>query len=577
MKEEKIGLCSKQDYQNLLLKLLNPLLEKFSEGCARIQIEGAGAGYARDIIEMEAFARPLWGLVPFWAGGGKDAVFSKRYRKGIAAGTDPDHAEYWGICDDCDQRFVEMAPIAYGLLMTPQILWTPLTGREKDNLVVWLLQINEHELPKCNWYFFRILVNLALKKLGRSYNAGLMASDLEYINSCYLGDGWYVDGVSEQKDYYCAFAMQFYSLIYVMYAGDEDRKQCERFKERAAEFAGDFIYWFDERGAALPYGRSLVYRFAQSAFWPAAAAAGVKPLDFGVVRGIIRRNLEYWIAKPIFLGDGSLSVGYAYPNLCMAERYNAPGSPYWCMKLFLMLALPKEHSFWTVEEKELPKLEPVHEIPKANMLIQRRRKNVTAYVSAEYSKNVLGHFTEKYAKFAYSTEFGFSVSHSLEQLNEAAPDSMLVFIPDGEERVYVKKRSSSYKIEMNRVSFSWSLAEGVDVETELIPVADGHLRRHRITSNRRGKLFDCGFSVARYVEGDEVLWECGQEENSLTVKNNIHGCKIVSVLGGMKPYLIEAAPNTNLLYKNTRIPALWCSLKPGEFLIENQVETWVNE
>ena len=64
-------LYDKKDYQELLLEMLEPLRKWFSEGKARIRLSGTGAGYSGNIIEMETFARPLWGLVPFWAGGGR--------------------------------------------------------------------------------------------------------------------------------------------------------------------------------------------------------------------------------------------------------------------------------------------------------------------------------------------------------------------------------------------------------------------------------------------------------------------------------------------------------------------------
>ena len=60
-------LYDKKDYQELLLEMLEPLRKWFSEGKARIRLSGTGAGYSGNIIEMETFARPLWGLVPFWA------------------------------------------------------------------------------------------------------------------------------------------------------------------------------------------------------------------------------------------------------------------------------------------------------------------------------------------------------------------------------------------------------------------------------------------------------------------------------------------------------------------------------
>ncbi len=54
--------------------------------------------------------------------------------------------------------------------------------------------------------------------------------------------------------------------IYATFMQDEDPEWAQRFKERAILFAQDFVYYFDEDGEALPYGRSLTYRFAQRAF-----------------------------------------------------------------------------------------------------------------------------------------------------------------------------------------------------------------------------------------------------------------------------------------------------------------------
>ncbi|GLC83376.1 hypothetical protein LBYZC6_54900 [Lacrimispora brassicae] len=561
---------TKADYQKLFIEMLNPLREKFSTTGAGIRLSGAGAGYSRKVIEMEAFARPLWGLVPFWAGGGRDEMFEEAYRKGIAAGTDPDNLEYWGDCEDCDQRFVEMAPMAFGLLLAPKVLWEPLGEREKGNLCAWLYQINNHELPKCNWYYFRILVNLALKAVGRPYSESRLRQDLDYMEECYLGNGWYVDGVSDQKDYYSAFAMQFYSLLYGVFGEEDDLTRCRRLKQRALEFAGDYIYWFDEDGAALPYGRSLLYRFAQAAFWPALLFSGIQAFDPGVIKGVINRNIRYWLAQDIFAGDGTLSVGYAYPNLTMAERYNAPGSPYWCMKTFLLLALPDAHPYWEAQEEALPKLDHLHGIPRADMLLQHRGKEVTAYVPAVYGKNLLGHFKEKYGKFAYSTLFAFSVAHSGDLLSEAAPDSMLAFVPEGEERVWVRHRSICCQVEEDRVVSQWSPMSGVTVVTEIIPVEQGHMRIHRIKSERPCTVYDCGFAVCLPEGGLTV--ETGK--GFIEVKNSMHGCRLVSLEGEMEPFLVEAAPNTNLLYRNTRIPALFKKIEPGETMVKTGVETF---
>lgn len=52
------------------------------------------------------------------------------------------------------------------------------------------------------------------------------------------------------------------------------------------------------------------------------------------MKGLIVRNFNWWLGQKMFDRDGILTIGYCYPQMYMAERYNAPGSPYWGMKSF---------------------------------------------------------------------------------------------------------------------------------------------------------------------------------------------------------------------------------------------------
>ena len=111
-------------------------------------------------------------------------------------------------------------------------------------------------------------------------------------------------------------------------------------------------------GAAIPFGRSLTYRFAIAGFWSAAAYAGVElphPLDDpGVVKGLVLRHLRWWAAKhDIFSTDGTLNIGFLYPNMFMCEDYNSPQSVYWCMKALCILSLSSKHPFGRSEERPL--------------------------------------------------------------------------------------------------------------------------------------------------------------------------------------------------------------------------------
>lgn len=563
---------TKQDFRQWMSQVLDPLKPLYSEGCARLHLGDSGVTYSQTSIEMEAFSRPLWALVPLWLGGGKG--FEEIYQKGLEHGTDPDHREYWGGFSNYDQRFVEMAAIASGLIFTPEKIWEPLSQEGKEHLAKWLYGINEHIIPDCNWQFFMIMVNVALKKLEQPYSEENLSSGLEKIESYYLGQGWYRDGGSCQKDYYISFALHYYGLLYAAAMEDEEPERCRRFRERAVVFARDFIYWFDENGAALPYGRSLSYRFGQAAFWSAYVFADLTDIPVGVVKGIIARHLNWWSGQKIFDRDGVLTIGYGYPNLIMAERYNAPGSPYWGMKTLLCLGLPDDHPFWEVKAEPLPKLSLVKMLKQADMVMHRRGAEVTAYPAGVCEKYGHGHVPEKYSKFVYSTRFGFSVARSQIVLHENAPDSMLAFVIDGDDTVFVRKYSDSYEIKDDRMVTTWHPFPGITVTSIVIPEDYGHKRIHEIESQYDCTAYDCGFSVEKFTEG----YEEKAESNMASAVWEKQGC----IVSGQGPeasgLVIGADPNTNVLYPNGSIPAVSYKVKKGEKVrIETRVESFVKE
>lgn len=388
-----INLHTKSGFISLARLFLDPLLPLYSAGGALVHPGDTGATYPESTIGMEAFSRPLWALAPLWAGGGKAEDFLPLYRKGLANGSDPQSPEYWGDPHDYDQLFVEMAAIACAILVTPQNVWHPLTEPQKTNLARWLDTINHHELPGCNWLLFRVVVNLALDSIGRPCDMALAAADMAEVDKWYVGDGWYSDGPAEikpQKDYSNPWAIQYYTVLYSVFAAKHDPARAALYRERAVLFGRQFAQWFDENGAALPFGRSLGYRIGQSAFYAACIWAGLEPLPLPVMKGIIVRNLQWWLARPIFDRDGVLTIGNGYPQMYMAEQYNAPGSPYWGLKVFLLLVLPDDHPFWSCDASPLPReltRTGVTPQPSADLLLQRLPDGqLNAYSPASYEK-----------------------------------------------------------------------------------------------------------------------------------------------------------------------------------------------
>lgn len=556
-------LSTKQDFQALMHLFLDPLKPYYSAGGARLHLGETGVTYGQAAIELEAFSRPLWALVPLWVGGGSDPEFEDIYRRGLAAGSDPENPEYWGECKDYDQCFVEMAAIACGLLNAPEKLWDPLSGAEKQNLARWLDQINHHQIPECNWQFFMILVNLALKKCGMPYDPENMARGLARIDSYYSGDGWSTDGASPQKDYYIPWAIQYYGVLYAKFAADTDPERAALYRSRAELFAQQFIYWFDENGAALPYGRSLTYRFAQNCFWAACVWAGLEPFPLGVMKGLIVRNFNWWLDQKMFDRDGILTIGYCYPQMYMAERYNAPGSPYWGMKSFILLALPDGHPFWSAEAEPLPALDALKPMPHANMLVARTKGRVTAYAAGVNEGHGHGQFPEKYAKFAYDTRFGFCASRSREVIYQAAPDSMLAFVID--DNVFVRKVSLSHEIRADRVVSKWSPFPGITVTTTVLPTADGHIRRHEIDSDYPCEAYDCGFAVPNFAPGYVESTAAGVA----TARNAAVSC---TVSGSGEGTVIKCDPNVSLYSTNVCIPAVRYAIPEGRTVLETEIK-----
>ena len=564
-------LNTRKDFEALMHKILQPLLPLYSPGGALLQLGDTGVTYPRRTIGMEGFSRPLWALAPYWLGGGQPGPFAEVYRRGLAAGADPDGPEYWGSPGDCDHLFVEMAAIACAILEVPAVVWEPLAENEKQNLARWLNTINTHELPHCNWLFFRVLVDLALDSVGMPCDLPQMERDLDEIDSWYVGDGWYTDGtpsIKPQRDYYIPWALQYYGVLYSVFAAKRAPARAERFRRRALEFGRQFAFWFDENGAALPYGRSLGYRFGQCAFYLACVFAGLEPLPLPVMKGIIVRNLQWWMEKPIFDRDGVLTIGYTYPQLYMSERYNAPGSPYWGMKSFVVLALPTDHPFWSAEAAPLPRMPELYAMQSADLLFQRLPDGqVNAYAPAEVEQNEHGQFAEKYAKFVYNTRFGFSASRSYVQLEQAAPDSMLAFVIDG--YTFVRRHSERFQLLGDRLLSQWSPFAGITVTTELIPQGRGHIRRHTVQSDVACTAYDCGFAVPKFCDG----FAAAAEGASAEACNAAQRC-VVTGQGGGAGVIVDAWPNTSLYAANTVIPAVRYDIPAGACELTTRVESW---
>ncbi|GAB2966547.1 DUF2264 domain-containing protein [Streptomyces pseudoechinosporeus] len=527
-----------------------PLVSHFSVGGARVRLGVNTAIHDDTAAELESFARPLWGLAPLAAG--KGAVpHAELWLRGLAHGSDPDHGEYWGEPRDRDQRIVEMAAIGFALALAPEQWWDPLSGRERDRLARWLCAALPRETADNNWHFFPVLIGLGLGRVGVPYDRSLVTARLTRLESFWLGDGWYSDGPTERRDYYVPWAMHFYGLLYDTLTGGD------RFKERAARFALDFRHWFADDGAAVPYGRSLAYRWAQAAFWGALPFAGVDALPWGVVKGYLLRHLRWWEGRPVTGPDGLLSIGYGYPQPALAEQYNAPGSPYWSLKAFLPLALPEDHAFWTSAEEPAPALPAVHAQRHAGAVLMRASGDVTLLAGRQHHPWVR-YGEEKYAKFAYSSRFGFSLPNGSLGLTQGAYDSMLALSDDGGSHYRVREEPTAPDVEGDTVRSTWRPWPDVEITTWRTAAPPWQLRTHHLRTERALHTAEGAFAVDRDTG---VASAAGTGYARASAPAGFTGLRDLD--DGREGEIVDCLPGTNVLARRTALPMLTGQLPPG--------------
>ncbi len=561
------ALKTREDLAEGLAQLLEPLGGRLVRGGSGLHVGNSSAHYDEIAALMEGFSRLLWGLAPLAAGGGSSPMIAPMV-EGLKAGTKSSSPFYWGVGGDRDQRYVETAALSLALLIAPAAFWEPLSEGEKRDLAAWLAAINGVELPPNNWEFFRVLANVALMRLGRPYDSGRLEAGLAAIDELYRDEGWYIDETN--YDNYNPFGFHFYSLVYAALMGDDDPERCARFRERARLFSASYLPWFGSDGSAVPHGRSLAYRFAASSFFSACAFAGEEVLPWGAMKGLVLRNLRWWLQRPILDHEGILTIGYGYPNLVMAEQYNAPGSPYWALKSFLVLALPKGHPFWAAEEEPLPSLPPVSRNAPPNLLACRagegEGEQVYLLAAGQYPCYESNQAAAKYAKFAYSNRFGFCVSLGAFDLGKTGCDSMLM-LSEGDgywrERRHTSERMSCADFARS----TWHPWPDVRIVTWLLPFGPWHLRVHAVSSGRALRSAEGGFSLPDRNEHERAIPPAiVRAEGSISASFPWARGAIVDQSPGDKrreAELHKPEPNLNVLFPKVLVPLLRGAIEPG--------------
>ncbi|MEU3959744.1 DUF2264 domain-containing protein [Streptomyces buecherae] len=337
--------------------LLDALVPYATPGWARYHLPGrtSSSGVVSD--GLEGFARSFL-LASFRIAGARGAVnpaLVERYAAGLAAGTDPASGEAWPRLADRSQPMVEAASVAIGLWESRRWLWDLLEDGVRERVVDWLSGFAGRHTWDNNWRLFPVVAEEFLASVGAPYRQRAIDDGLDRVEDWYVGDGWYRDGDGRNFDYYNAWALHLYPLLWSRMAGPgRDGGRGAVYRARLRRLLADYPRFFGADGAPVHQGRSLTYRYAAAAPAWLGELMGCTPLAPGHTRRLASGAVRHFTLRGAPDARGLLPLGWygTYPPVTQA--YSGPASPYWASKAFLGLLLPREHPAWTRTERPLP-------------------------------------------------------------------------------------------------------------------------------------------------------------------------------------------------------------------------------
>ena len=400
--------------------LVKPLLDLIEPDSPGIPIIGPASDHDAKADDLESFARPLL-MVMHWLPLAEqlndvqiqsDVRKAKEwYIKGIEIGTDPSHERYWGTSRNIHQMQVEMGLLAVILPMNEGYAYELLPESAKASLLEWMATGRRCGMHRNNHIFFGLFIIEFLAWAGAAATGDDALIDFYFnqLESMYLDQGWFIDGMNETVDHYNAYAFHYYGLWWSLLYGHKNAMRKARWMYWGKEFLKSYTKLISEDGDYPLFGRSLTYRFNVLAPIGLAEFLEVNPISSGAARRLCRLNLEYFLKRPIYQSQNCLAIGYVDNNEGMAETYSCGASPYWAAKGFSFLSLPPEHPFWHAEEEPIPseKDDSVAIIEQAGFVMRNfggRSELLNAGVAVALCNTRFGPF--KWSKLAYRSGVG---------------------------------------------------------------------------------------------------------------------------------------------------------------------------
>ena len=339
------------------------------------------------------------------------------YRQQLRNMSDPSKSGYiQHLKGGPSQTLVEFGALALSLTVMPEIIWEPLTQKEKDDLAALMLSYGNGPTIGSNWRFFNIFVMSFFKNQGYEVKDGYIDELLQKSLAQYRGYGWYND--SPAYDYYSMWAFQMYGMIWAHYYGEKFNPEAGRqFVSNFSDLVPNYPYMFAEDGKMNMYGRSITYRIAAAVPFPLMGWLNDPSINYGWMRRIASSTLLQFLENPALMEDRVPTLGFYGAFEPAVQIYSCRGSVYWMGKAFLGLLLPADNPFWTAVEnngaweKEFQPGKVYNKFMEgSNTLVTNYPNSGTSEIRAWCHETVAKDWqkfrsTENYNKLSYNTAF----------------------------------------------------------------------------------------------------------------------------------------------------------------------------
>lgn len=534
-----------RQWQDRAHRLLTPLAKLMEAGKAHLPIAGPASDHDLNADRLESFARPFL-LFVHWRYSlnvqkeERDqelAEFMEAwFKEALLTGTNPDSSECWGWASNFHQHSVEMGLLVIALEISRDWLWESLSDDERGQILAWLESDVGNGHHWNNHMFFGIFVLEFLVKEGRGYPSYRSVINRWFweLESMYLGDGWYMDGMNQSVDFYNAYAWHYYSLWWIKLYGGADDERARRWKERTRLFMDHYPLFFSVSGEQPAFGRSITYRFNATAPFAMAHELGASSVKPGLAREICERNMDFFLNKPICQNQGCLSLGWHDPFEAVVEVYSCGGSPYWAAKAFGPLLIPLEDPFWTDPSEPLPAESGDSSVAlEAPGLIVRTTNGEVEIINAgsQIASTNTRYGPYKWGNLSYKSGMGFLISH---MVNKYPLDAGLTASNSDGSMILGRHYTVPIKVENDHMACLYSLGHKleqsqVSVETRLWWKGGWQLILHRFISHQPTILRQGSYALSsREANTFQVVTD---QSNHISIGNGETGITLQSLMG----------------------------------------------